>query len=69
MNPLDGILVNDKIEYKVEEICMERKMGRGPKMYLVKWEGYPDKECTWEPEEHVVDIEAIEIYLQNLKLV
>lgn len=64
-NPPEGILVNDNIEYEVEEIRMDKKNGRGPKSYLVKWKGYSDEECTWEPEAHVADTEALERYLKK----
>ena len=35
--------------YVVEGILAERE-DQGPKQYLVKWEGYPDLQCTWETE-------------------
>ncbi len=43
------------VSYIVERILQHRKIYRGAKrkpsyMYLVKWEGYPLWECTWEPE-------------------
>ena len=34
--------------YEVEEILAEREID-GEQQYLVKWEGYPDERCTWEP--------------------
>lgn len=36
-------------EYPVEAIIAEREVD-GTIEYLVRWEGYPDERCTWEPE-------------------
>lgn len=36
-------------EYPVEAIIAEREV-EGTIEYLVRWEGYPDERCTWEPE-------------------
>lgn len=36
-------------EYPVEAIIAEREVD-GATEYLVRWEGYPDERCTWEPE-------------------
>ena len=35
-------------EYLVEEILAERTHN-GSIQYLVKWDGYPEERCTWEP--------------------
>jgi chromo domain-containing protein 1 len=35
-------------EYVVEAIIAERE-NDGERQYLVRWEGYPDERCTWEP--------------------
>lgn len=66
----EGILVDNNIEYEVEEICMEKQISRNKaKSYLVKWKGYPEEECTWEPEEYVADMAAMDHYLNNPKSV
>lgn len=39
----------EREEYPVEAIIAERKID-GSTEYLVRWEGYPDERCTWEPE-------------------
>lgn len=39
---------DEQAEYAVEGIIAERKVG-GKMQYLVRWEGYPDERCTWEP--------------------
>ena len=40
-----------QVEYPLEGILAERVIA-GVREYLVKWEGYPDERCTWEPEEN-----------------
>jgi len=39
-------------EYTVEKILDKRIRG-GKTEYLIKWEGYPDSENTWEPEDNL----------------
>ena len=46
------IEVNEKAEYEVEAILDTRKRGRTIE-YLVKWEGYPHSDNTWEPRMNV----------------
>ena len=41
-------IINDEIEYEVEEIQDIRKVGQ-QYQYKVKWEGFDDEEATWEP--------------------
>ena len=40
-----------QVEYPLEGILAERVIA-GVREYLVKWDGYPDERCTWEPEEN-----------------
>ena len=44
----------DKITdyYEVEKIITRRLVGKN-KIYLIKWAGYPIKDCTWEPISHL----------------
>lgn len=38
-------------EFKIEEI-LDSKVEGSTTYYLVKWEGYSMKDCTWEPRKH-----------------
>jgi hypothetical protein len=42
-------ILNGEEVYQVEAILKHRKRGRGYQ-YLVKWEGYPIADASWEPE-------------------
>src|SRR5437588_11421622 len=65
-------------EYEVEknissEIRITRRRVKGKNkvikklFYLVKWKGYPEDECTWEPGEHLThaDDEIETFHRQN----
>ena len=54
------VLVDNQLEYKIEEIRAHR--GTPLKQYLVKWEGYPDHDCTWEDPATVEDTIALDVY-------
>jgi len=45
--------------YDVERILAEKVDDAGEHVYLVKWDGYSDEECTWEPAEHFTDPDAL----------
>lgn len=47
-NPGDYEDFVDQEDYTVEKI-LGFKRHQGEKLYLVKWEGYPVDQCTWEP--------------------
>ena len=55
-------------EYIVEKILDKKKMN-GIYKYKVKWEGYSENECTWEPRENLSNVKyLIEEYENSLKL-
>ncbi|CAM6124086.1 unnamed protein product [Calypogeia fissa] len=54
----DALLVEDAEEYEVEAILdhrYKRRLGKQLLEYLVKWIGYDQAECTWEPEENLMN--------------
>jgi len=53
------VMVEGEEEWEVEEILDSRRT-RGRLQYLVKWRGFADP--TWEPEENLVEVEAVDIY-------
>ena len=46
--PFPDIIDGEEV-YQVETILKHRRRGRGYQ-YLIKWEGYPITEASWEPE-------------------
>lgn len=55
-----------KDEYPIEGILAERLLD-GTTTYLVKWEGYPDERCTWEPKSSFQDGQTFHDW-QNRKM-
>lgn len=60
-------LVDDHVEYVVEAVINSRVVGRignQSMLYLVKWQGYPESENSWEPEDNLYPnaVEAIDDY-------
>jgi len=51
--------------YEVEKIVDKRIDGSGRIFYLVKWEGYPNEEMTWEPIEN---LETVLELVRNFEL-
>ncbi|XXG97571.1 hypothetical protein Hte_003876 [Hypoxylon texense] len=51
---VDDAAEDDK-EWNVEDLYAERPHPDRPgeMQYLIKWEGFPMEECTWEPAEHL----------------
>jgi len=48
-------------EYSVEKI-LEKRLRHGKVEYLIKWEGYPDSENTWEPQANLDCPDIIKAY-------
>ena len=44
--------------YKVEKIITRKYDGKN-KLYLIKWSGFPLKDCTWEPISHLDKIKDL----------
>lgn len=47
--------------YEVERILAEKPQD-GETKYLVKWKGYDDEECTWEPLESFDTTEVLDLW-------
>ncbi len=45
-------VIDNDIKYEVEEV-LDSRLYRRKLKYLVKWEGYPHEDNTWEPEENL----------------
>jgi hypothetical protein len=55
-------------EYEVERILYEDLQEDGTSVYLVKWLGYPDEECTWEPATSFLDPHTLEDWKRQLAM-
>ncbi|GAA5988700.1 hypothetical protein JCM11641_006509 [Rhodosporidiobolus odoratus] len=60
----EPIVVEGTEEFVVEKVVDERKR-RGKTEYLVKWEGYPDAENTWEPASELEDVAALDAWVKE----
>ena len=59
-------IVDGQEEYEVEQIVSHRIFGRGKQLqYLVKWQGYPSSDNTWELAENLHADELIQEYNQR----
>jgi hypothetical protein len=50
-------IADDVSEWVVEDILRSRRCG-GSLEYLVKWEGFGEKDCSWEPEGNLTNLEG-----------
>ncbi len=47
-------LMEDAEQYEVETICSHQHHGKKKQLqYLIKWQGYPESDNTWEPAGHL----------------
>jgi hypothetical protein len=51
-------IADDVSEWVVEDILRSRRRG-GLMEYLVKWEGFSEKDCSWEPESNLTNCPCI----------
>ncbi|RFU33521.1 hypothetical protein B7463_g2795, partial [Scytalidium lignicola] len=57
---VDGGFTSDQ-EFVVERILAEKKQDDKP-YYLIYWQGYPEEESTWEPEENIQDDTILDVW-------
>lgn len=50
--PPDPVLIDGEEQFVVEEI-LDSRIHRNQLQYLVKWEGYPAEENSWEPVDNI----------------
>ena len=51
-------LIDDEESYEVEAILNHRRI-QNRFQYLIKWQGYPSSENTWEPEQHLTNANQV----------
>ncbi|EXJ80039.1 hypothetical protein A1O3_08325 [Capronia epimyces CBS 606.96] len=56
---------DDEVEYEVERILAQYNTD-GKTLYLVKWVGYSDERCTWEPYESFLNPQTLTEWRQQL---
>jgi hypothetical protein len=65
----DPVVTEDSQPRWVVEAILDSKKKRGKLEYLIKWEGYPMEENTWEPVENIFDADHLiqEFYAKHPK--
>ena len=59
-------IIDGDQEFEVERVMGHRYFGKGHKLqYLIKWQGYPTADNTWEPKELVFAPKLIAAYHQE----
>ena len=60
-------VIDGEEEYAVEKIISHRKDKRSKRVnYLIKWQGYPESDSTWEPLEHIHAPELLKAYHRKM---
>ena len=54
-------------QYVVEKILEMQKCGNGVLLFKVKWKGFSNNECTWEPLENLADHTGTCVHLERFE--
>lgn len=57
----------ESVYYDIERILAQEEFN-GQMLYLVKWQGYAEEQCTWEPSENFSDPQTLREWQQRLDL-
>ena len=56
-------LIHDEEQYKVEQIRNHQHHRQSRMLqYLIKWQGYPESDNTWEPADQVYALDLLQKY-------
>lgn len=67
-DPEESSLEDDEPMYDVERILAQYTQEDGQTVYLVKWLGYPDYQCTWEPPDSFASSQTLEDWQRQYAL-
>ena len=56
--PQPPILIDEDVEYEVEEV-LDKRVVKGKPEYLIRWQGYSKYHDTWEPKDHLQNAEEL----------
>ena len=60
-------VIEGEEEYAIEKIISHRKDKRSKRVsYLIKWQGYPESDSTWEPLEHIHAPDLLKAYHRRM---
>ncbi|XP_075691045.1 histone-lysine N-methyltransferase SUV39H1 isoform X2 [Rhinoderma darwinii] len=61
-----GVNRKNICNFEVEYLC-DYKRVQEEELYLVKWKGYPESECSWEPRHHLKCFNLIKQFHRDLE--